>query len=195
MKVIGKGTFSCVVYPSINSSNDLNMVGKIGISRELSEEYYRIIKLPKNSPYLYYNVNTSFLTIKQSEEIIDIANLKISKGFKLGELRIPLINGQSLAKFLNKFKLSPFFDYYNDKDGVPDTYQKIIEINASRPKIEFTKWVNLLKAFIDFYDKVEQMNLEYSVFHNDIHTGNIMYDGYKLYLVDWAPVPGFGHYD
>ena len=188
IKIIGKGSFSCVLYPSINSNNNLSMVGKIGTSEDLSMEYYRIKKLPENGPYLYYNVKTFDLTKEQSSDIIDIANLKINKGFKLMELIIPLIHGESLEEFLNKYKESPFF---NKSSNI---YQYIDENNL-KPDIKFNQWFNLINAFGDFYDKVKEMNLEYSVFHNDIHLGNIMYDDYKLYLIDWAPPSGFGNFD
>lgn len=197
--ILGKGVFSCVVYPSFNMPNNREIVGKIGT--DALNEFDRIYNLPKNGPYKYDTCKVFNLTPKQSEDILNKSGLKIDQNVILSELCIPYIHGKTFRNFISEYSESPAlvfgeFSSYYDEDSIDlITYEEFLKIDKERKLILFDHWLEILASLIDFYNEVKYLNTHYSIFHNDINPGNIMYDGNKFYLIDWAPVIGFGHYD
>lgn len=89
------------------------------------------------------------------------------------QLVLPKIEGEELFSFLQKFKnedqLTNLFNPYYGAD------LKIMDVDT----FNF-----LIITFIDLYRFILKLNSD-GLYHNDVSTKNVIFDGYKMFLIDF----------
>lgn len=155
---------------------------------KFTTEKYEDVKAKIAQGYLYdlqYTLYSSIIRDYENNvlkvDLMDYNNAKknigdfgydIMTNNSLYELILPFIPGETLCDYIESLCVnSPFI------------FKSSIKIRVG--PIEILLWIKLLNAFNVLVKEVIELN-NIHIYHNDLHLGNIMYDGHVMKLIDFG---------
>jgi hypothetical protein len=122
-----------------------------------------------------YDIDVTKFTYEMSKDHIR----NEIKDFNLYMIKLPLIKGITLYDFFDQYPIII--------DSIKYEYKiKNIQHELYLRSIPDEQIINMLKCLYELYNFIQILNTHYYIYHNDLHYKNLIYDGNKLIIIDFA---------